>query len=281
MRGITERRAIRVVFCLALVAACTAFLAACGSDDEGSQALTFEYTGEGEEAAFTLPEEAETGEVEITLVNEADGPADLQLIRVEGQHSSEEVVDAFNEVGGGKPFPDWFFAGGGLGTTESGEEATVTQVLEPGTYYALNTEGPVDPKTVEGIEVSGDEPDASLEADATIAAHEYGFETDGIVAGENELVFENTGAQPHHVIALKMVGDSTIGDVETFFKTERSKPPVEEGPSVGTAVIEGGEDQLAEFDLEPGRYALVCFITDRQGGPPHVFKGMIEELDVK
>ncbi len=280
MKRITHFRAGRVALCAALVIALGALLAACGSD-ESSQALTFEYSGEGKTAAFTLPEEAETGEAEITLVNDADGPADLQLIRVEGEHSSEEVVEAFNEAGGGKPFPSWFFAAGGLGTTEAGEETTVTQVLRPGTYYALNTEGPVDTKTVEGIEVEGDDSDASLEADATIKAHEYGFETDGIVAGENELVFENTGAQPHHVIALKMVGDSTIEDVKTFFKTEGGKPPVEEGPPVGTAVIEGGESQLAELDFDPGRYALVCFITDRQGGPPHMIKGMVEELDVK
>ena len=37
----------------------------------------------------------------------------------------------------------------------------------------------------------------------------------------------------------------------------------------------------ATLDLEPGRYVLYCFITDREGGPPHAFKGMIDEVEVE
>lgn len=281
MSSSSRRLGGRIAACLALAIAATALLAACGSSDDEGQALTFELATEGDEAVFTAPETAEAGEAEITMINNGDDPADLQLIRVEGEHSNEEVAAAFGEAGGGKPFPAWFFAAGGTGVTDPEEETTVTQTLEPGTYYALNTEGKANPETLASTKVDGDGSDSALEADASIAAFEYGFETDGIVAGENEFVFENRGAQPHHVIALKMVGDSTIEDVETFFKTERGKPPVEEGPAVGTAVIEGGESQLTEFDLEPGKYALVCFITDRQGGPPHMVKGMLEELEVK
>ena len=50
---------------------------------------------------------------------------------------------------------------------------------------------------------------------------------------------------------------------------------------VGTAVIDGGQEQIVNLDLEKGKYALVCFITDRNGGPPHAAMGMIDELDVK
>jgi hypothetical protein len=46
-------------------------------------------------------------------------------------------------------------------------------------------------------------------------------------------------------------------------------------------VIEGGEGQLVTLDLEPGRYALYCFISDRQGGPPHALKGMVDEVEVE
>jgi len=86
--------------------------------------------------------------------------------------------------------------------------------------------------------------------------------------------------QPHHLLVSRLIGDSTAADVERFFKTEKGKPPLrEEGQA--TAVIEGGEGQTATFDLEPGRYAFYCFISDRQGGPPHAFKGMIDEVEVK
>jgi hypothetical protein len=46
-------------------------------------------------------------------------------------------------------------------------------------------------------------------------------------------------------------------------------------------VIEGGEGQLVTLYLKPGRYVLFCFISDRQGGPPHAIKGMVDEVEVE
>ena len=46
-------------------------------------------------------------------------------------------------------------------------------------------------------------------------------------------------------------------------------------------MIEGGETQLIDLDLKPGRYALFCLITDRLGGPPHALKGMVDEFEIK
>jgi hypothetical protein len=45
--------------------------------------------------------------------------------------------------------------------------------------------------------------------------------------------------------------------------------------------LDGGEEQLTEVDLKPGNYALMCFIPDRAGGPPHVAKGMISGATVR
>ena len=70
-------------------------------------------------------------------------------------------------------------------------------------------------------------------------------------------------------------------DVEKAFKSEKGKPPIEEEGSSDSAVIEGGETQLIDLDLKPGRYAFYCFITDRQGGPPHALKGMVDEFEIK
>ena len=38
---------------------------------------------------------------------------------------------------------------------------------------------------------------------------------------------------------------------------------------------------MVNLDLKKGKYALVCFIPDRQGGPPHVAKGMVSEATVE
>jgi hypothetical protein len=207
----------------------------------------------------------------------------MQLIRVEGDRSAQDAIDVLKGAMEGKPFPDWFFAGGGVGTTPAGESQTVTQNLLPGTYYAFDLEGGGPPRadSVPAIEVTGDETGDELEADATVTAIDYGFEADTLPSGETEIVFDNAGDQPHHLLASKLIGDATAEDVEEFFKTEKGEPPLREQGTQTTAVIEGGEAQAVTIDLEPGRCAFYCFISDREGGPPHVFKGMVDELEVE
>ncbi len=265
--------------CIAVAITAVAF-AACGGDDE-AQTLTYTATDEGKVSKVTGPKSADAGTAEIRLKNEAKRGNDLQLIRVEGDHSAQEVVEAFGKASQGQPFPDWFFAGGGVGGLGPGQSRTVTQVLQPGIYYALSTEGRPDASSLAKIEVSGEESDDELpSADATVTAVEYGFDAKEVPSGDVEINFENSGVQPHHLLASQLIGDSTAEDVEKFFKTEKGKPPLREDTQA-TAVIEGGEGQTVTFDLKPGRYAFYCFISDRQGGPPHALKGMVDEFEVK
>ncbi|HYP56215.1 MAG TPA: hypothetical protein VEQ41_07960 [Solirubrobacterales bacterium] len=271
----------RLAVVLTLTVLSAAMLAACG-DEESDQSLTFTLSGDGKAATFTAPESAEPGLAEITLENEGDKAGDLQLIRVEGDRSPEEVVEGLGKAMKGQAFPEWFFAAGGTGLVEAGKSVTVTQVLQPGTYYAFDIEGggPPSPDDAVSVEVSGEASEEEISADATITAVDYGFESEGLSAGSNEVAFENTGAQPHHIVYVPLKGDATADDAERFFKTEKGKPPFDEKESKSTAVIEGGEAQLVNLDLKKGRYALLCFITDRTGGPPHIAKGMIDEVEV-
>jgi hypothetical protein len=271
---------VAIVAALAVVAAFA--LVACG--DESAEELTFELDGKGKAQKFSGPESAESGEAEITFTNNTDGEAEMQLIRVEGDHSAEDVVKGLEAATQGKPFPEWFFAGGGVSAIGSDESKTVTQVLEPGTYYATNLEsGPPSADSMIAIEVSGDESDEELTADATVEASEYAFAADGLAEGENEVAFENVGAQPHHLIIAPITEDGTIEEVEEAITgKDGGEPPLDEdAPQLTTAVIEGGESQLVDFDLEPGKYAMLCFISDREGGPPHAVKGMIDELVIE
>jgi hypothetical protein len=282
LRRVSSRFRSRAV-ALAALGLAAAALSACGESDD-PQKLSFAIDAQGKATTITAPESAEAGLAEITLTNDGDSEADLQLIRVEGEHSPQEVVEGLGKAIQGQSFPGWFFAGGGVGTTPAGESATVSQVLEPGTYYAFNTEsqGPPDPSATASTEVTGEPSGEDLEAgEGTVEAGEYVFEAETLPAGTNEIVFDNVGVQPHHLIASKLIGDSTAEDVERFFKTEKGEPPLSEKGTQATAVIEGGEAQLVRLDLEPGRYALYCFITDRQGGPPHALEGMVDEVEVE
>jgi plastocyanin len=67
-----------------------------------------------------------------------------------------------------------------------------------------------------------------------------------------------------------------------FLLEGKGRPVVEEEGTDSTTVIEGGDTQNATLVLaKPGEYVLYCFITDRQGGPPHVAKGMVDKITVE
>lgn len=279
MKPILPRRPSLVALFI-LVATASIGLAACG--EESDQELTFELTGNIKSAKFSAPESADSGKAEITFINNNDSASDMQLIRIEGDHTPEEVVEGLGKAMQGEPFPSWFFAAGGTPTLRPGKSGSVTQILEPGTYFPIDTAGSLpDPGSLTSVEVTGDESDEELKADTTVTASEYQFEADGLKAGESEIDFHNAGAQPHHLLISKLVGDATAEDVEGAFKSGNRKPPLEEKGGLATAVIEGGESQLVNFDLKPGRYAFYCFISDRQGGPPHALKGMVDEFEVE
>jgi hypothetical protein len=276
------RRKGRLATVLMIGVALAAGMVACG-EEEDAQTLTFTLTEKGKAWSLNGPRNAETGVAGITLKNEGKKNRNMQLVRIEGDHSPEEVSQAFGQAGGSEAFPPWFFGGGGISTTPAGRSDTVTQVLEPGTYYAFVTEGggrSSNPNSIPTIEVKGEASDEALEADVAVSAFEYGFEVEKLPAGQTEIAFENTGDQPHHLLASRLVGESTAEDVERFFKTEKGKSPLRRQGGQSTAVIEGGESQLVTIDLEPGRYALYCFISDRQGGPSHALRGMVDEVEV-
>lgn len=281
-------------------------LPACGDDDDSSAggggssdaakaaAVTFTTTEPARNrVAIDGPSSIDAGLVDITLRNASKGPHDAQLVRVAGDQTAKQVIEDVIDTEEGAPTPDWAHAAGGVGSVDGGASGTVAQVLLPGTYYVVDTEssegeGEGEPNAKNGgivkLEVAGDEGGELPETDATIVADEYSFESTGIEPGKNRLTFENAGNELHHVIAFPMRKGAKFSDVTKLFASEREPkgpPPVDFERFESTAVLDGGEEQVTEMELERGKYALVCFVADRAGGPPHVAKGMISELDVR
>jgi hypothetical protein len=273
---------------LAVALAATA-LAGCGDDEPAPeqeapdpQVLSIRATERAGASTLEVPRSAAPGLVEITFENTGRGPHSAELIRVEGEHAPAEVVEALGAAQRGEPVPEWFFAGGGVGTTPPGEARTVTQLFEPGIYYAFDTESPQPPPDPPAIEVTEDEPvEGELpDAPATITASEYEFEAEGLTPGAGPVKFENAGEQPHHIVAAPLSEGSTIEDVEAFVADESGPPPVDFGRGFSTAVVEGGDTQVVDLSFEPTDYALLCFVSDREGGPPHAQLGMVSEAAV-
>lgn len=260
-------------------------IAACGDDnkaggDSAPAKVALELTGSGKNVKLTGPASVKAGPAEITLKNSAKGDGGAQIIRIEGNHTARDALAAGEAWGDkGKPLPAWVRLEGGALSTTAGKSSTVTQTLKPGKYVMADIES----NAFAEFEVTGDgggkEPKAPS---ARIDAVDYGFKSSGLKAGKNTVTFENKGKEPHFLVGLPIKPGKTIEDVKKFARTEKGEPPVDEknGP-FATALIDGGLKQTIEVELKKGKYALLCFIPDRKGGPPHVAKGMVSEAVVE
>lgn len=113
----------------------------------------------------------------------------------------------------------------------------------------------------------------------TVMAHDFMFmASDTIPAGVTTFKLENNGTTLHHLIITRLDSGKTVADLQAALKNP--------GPPPAWMVMVGGPNapapntaSNATIDLEPGNYALICFI-DVPGGVPHFAKGMIKALTV-
>ena len=269
-------------------------VAACGGDDDGGEpvAVAIESAPAGDgRFELTVPESVEAGLVRLEFQNGTEEDAEAQLLRLDDGHTVEEALAAIASEDG--KIPDWLHAEGGVGRSSRASTGAVELVLEEGTYHVIDTGAPegddvkshAESGATATIEVSGGDDGAELpEVDASIEMADYEFVTDGLEAGTNRFLLENTGEELHHTLIVPIKGDATFAEVQEYMTSEEGDdgpPPVDFEQLQGTTVLDAGREQIDELELEAGRYALVCFLTDRAGGPPHVAKGMVSELTIE
>ena len=111
-----------------------------------------------------------------------------------------------------------------------------------------------------------------------VTGEDFKFEAPDIIpAGLTEFRFMNKGPSLHHMALLKLNDGKTVEDLRAVLANPGPPPSwVKEmgGPNAPDAGLEAN----ATVMLEPGNYALICFVD--LGGPPHFAKGMIRPLRV-
>ncbi len=130
--------------------------------------------------------------------------------------------------------------------------------------------------------------------DGTVMARDYTFDLPAnVTPGKKRWTFQNDGPnQIHHGIFFEFpAGTDEAGarrSFEAFARAEQEgKPPPEGTPEpeeVGySQVFSPGRGGTFEVELKSRRtYAVLCFINDRSGGPPHAFaKGMMKTFTVR
>jgi len=89
--------------------------------------------------------------------------------------------------------------------------------------------------------------------------------------------FRNAGSQVHEAFLVKLADGKTAED---YLNT----PPGAIPPGVSLGGITGiapGDGQYIEVTLEPGTYALFCFLPDPGTHAPHFVQGMIQEFTIE
>lgn len=303
MHATTDRGRTRSILPAIVAIAAGALIAGCGDDKKDSASakpasFAITATASGKKKAIDFPATVKAGLVTMTLTNTDTGPRSAQIVRVVGDHTVDEVlkiVDAENVK-----VPGWMQDGGGVNAVKPGKTGSISQVLAPGRYAIWDDEGGDngpgnDQLGAKGeFTVTGTASDAKLPAVAgSVTAIDeegagdketYSFETSGLKAGVNTVRFEAKGDQLHHALFLPMNRGATLAAVKRFAIAEGNSsgpPPVDFANAVGTNVLDGGNAQNVTLTLKAGTYALVCFISDRDGGKPHVAKGMIKQVDIR
>lgn len=115
-----------------------------------------------------------------------------------------------------------------------------------------------------------------------INASEYKFEApDQIPAGLTMFKMNDTGKEMHHASLIKLDSGKTFNDLMEGIKNMKpgTPPPGWVIPAGGPNAAAPGSSSNLVAVLEPGNYAIVCFIPDAKG-VPHIAHGMAKPLTV-
>jgi hypothetical protein len=112
----------------------------------------------------------------------------------------------------------------------------------------------------------------------TITAREFAYDApDSISAGPTTIKLVSRGRQEHFVQFVKLSGGRTPADFTRASIAHEATPWAMSVGGVGT--ISPGGTAAVTIDLKPGRYVMLCDISDTDG-TPHFAKGMIRPLTV-
>ena len=112
----------------------------------------------------------------------------------------------------------------------------------------------------------------------TFNARDFAFDgPDTIPAGLTMFHLNASGNDLHHVQLMKLEDGKTYADFEAAMKA--GPPPAWAKPYGGVNPPEPGGMAIATQTMEPGNYAVVCFV-DGPDRIPHIMKGMMKPLTV-
>ncbi len=228
--------------------------------------------------AFDAPDTIPGGLTTITLVNNGTTLHHAQLIRLDDGKTTADLIAALKAGG---PEPAWAHPAGGPNPPNPGQQTSITETLEPGTYALICLVDVPDhvPHVMKGMErtlvvTPSTATAADPTADVTLQLVNYSFNlSTPLTAGHHTIRIENAADQPHEMFLVQLLPGKTMDDLQKFAQTYEGPPPV--NAMGGVAAISPGMHAFMNVDLTPGDYAMLCFVPDAKDGKPHLAHGMV------
>jgi hypothetical protein len=237
--------------------------------------------------SFSAPDSVPAGVTTFQLVNRGPELHHMQLIRLEQGKTFADFGEAMKNPG---PPPAWvtFVGGPNAGIPDGRAVVNVTATLTPGNYVLLcmipSPDGTphyrknmVKPMVVTG---RGSVTQAGApKADYVMTLYDYNFDFDKqLQAGRKTILIKNTAKQFHEALLVKLPpGTPATAFLEWLQGGQKGPPPVM--PKGGIVALTAGQENLVTLDLEPGEYALYCFLP-APDGKEHVAHGMFKQFTV-
>jgi ketosteroid isomerase-like protein len=235
------------------------------------------------DSAYIGPDEIKGGWVKITLTNEGQEGHHIQLVKLSDGKTPADLTSAL--TADRENYPAWAMPYGGPNAPDPAGSVSALLFLEAGNYAMVDiipdAEGK--PHFQHGLikSLSVTEPSGILpgepKADVTVELDDFNFKASGsFSAGEQTIRFLNAGQQVHEAYLVKLEEGKTAKD---YLNAAPGTPP----PAVAVGGITGivsGDSQYIEVTLEPGSYAMFCFLPDPTSHAPHFVMGMVQEFTV-
>jgi hypothetical protein len=282
---------------LSTVLALTLLSAACGGNAPADEALTADaQMAEAQSSVapaiidvsagdffFTLADTIAAGAVTLQLATAGEELHHLQLVRLAEGKTAE---DLFREMQGDMP-PAWAeLVGGPNAPIPNATTSRVTLDLQPGTYVALCVIPSPDgvphvakgmSKTVVVTPAAGGAVLPTPTVKMSLVDYDFVMDTP-LTAGSHVIEVSTATGQPHEVVIAKLAPGATAMQMVEWVAKMDGPPPG--APMGGTVGLGQGLTNYVHVDLEPGEYALLCFLPDAKDGKPHVQHGMMKQITV-
>jgi hypothetical protein len=239
------------------------------------------------ENSFSGPDSIPAGWTRVRLENEGPDFYHVQLVKLDGEKS---VVDLVAELGETHIRPAWATMVGGPNPPAPGQSSEAIVNLEPGNYALIDTVPDksgtphVQSGMVKALTVTPADDPIGLEPVADVSMNMLDFSyslSKPLTVGKQVIRVNNKGSQPHEVFLARLAPGKGVDDLLASLAPDAPAEAIDWQALGGVSVIEPGAHSYFTADLEPGRYALVCFAPETSSGVPHFMMGMAQEITVE